>query len=182
VTPFDQSTLSVVNDWAGGFPVGFLGSDGLFMTLRFPPPNELLGVYHAVHLQLAGPSGMFASTALPTDLGFLSVVAATSVEYDFDGEPDDSGSVTFGGQNTFDSLIGLVQALNLAQGITTSLDVKLQAARNALSAARNGNLKAACGLLAAFVNEVNAQTGLSPAQAGQLVSVATELASLLGCE
>jgi len=77
-------------------------------------------------------------------------------------------------------LIALVQGLGLPSGTANSLVVKLQSAASALD---RGNVEAACGNLAAFLNEVNAQTGqkLTAAQASLLIAEATRIRAVLGC-
>ncbi|HEX2311894.1 MAG TPA: hypothetical protein VHH91_14375 [Vicinamibacterales bacterium] len=78
----------------------------------------------------------------------------------------------------------LVQTTNLEQGIASSLDAKLQNALAAYQAARAGNLVAACGMLNAFLNEVNAQSdgALTAAQAAQLIAVTEQIRAGLKCK
>jgi len=80
-------------------------------------------------------------------------------------------------------LIALVQDMNLKQGISNSLDAKLQDVQGALAAAQNGDLQTACNQMNAFINEVNAQIGksISQAQANELLSLAGIIKSALGC-
>jgi hypothetical protein len=80
-------------------------------------------------------------------------------------------------------LVALVKDMNLKQGISNSLDAKLQEAQNTLAAAQNGDLQTACNQMHAFINEVNAQTGksISQAQANDLLSLAGIIRSALGC-
>ena len=61
-----------------------------------------------------------------------------------------------------------------------SLLAKLESALNALQA---GKTAAACGILGAFINEVNAQTGksLTPEQATELSAAAARIRTALGC-
>jgi hypothetical protein len=81
------------------------------------------------------------------------------------------------------SLATLVQTLNLSSGISNSLDVKLQNALDALDAAQAGDMISACNRLAAFINEVAAQTGkaLTTTQAAQLTLQAQNVRLALGC-
>jgi YVTN family beta-propeller protein len=85
---------------------------------------------------------------------------------------------------TIEGLIQMVQNLNLKQGIENSLDAKLENARDALEAANNGDLNAACNLLDAFINQVNAQSGnaLTVEQANQLRASAQQIKTTLGCQ
>jgi hypothetical protein len=80
-------------------------------------------------------------------------------------------------------LIDLVAADNLRQGISNSLDAKLQDVQAALNAARNNNIGTACNLMTAFINDVNAQSGksITTAQAQALLNLATQIKQSLGC-
>ena len=80
-------------------------------------------------------------------------------------------------------LIRLVTSFNLQRGIQNSLDVKLQNAQDALTAARSGNRSSACNSIASFINEALAQSGnaLSVAQANQLIASARQIRITLGC-
>lgn len=73
--------------------------------------------------------------------------------------------------NAIQTLIHAKDAMNLPQGIATSLDAKLNAALNSLNSGQNN---VAVNQLNAFINEVNAQTGkdISQSQAQLLVSFA----------
>jgi hypothetical protein len=81
------------------------------------------------------------------------------------------------------NLIGLVQGFNLAQGISNSLDSKLQNILDAFNATNAGNRADACNQLAAFINSVAAQSGhqLTVAQANLLISKATQIMAVQGC-
>lgn len=81
------------------------------------------------------------------------------------------------------SLISLIQSFNLAQGIENSLDAKLQNAEAALESAQSGSLTSTCGMLGAFVNEVQAQSGnkITANQAAQLTAAAQNIEGAIGC-
>jgi hypothetical protein len=81
-------------------------------------------------------------------------------------------------------LIVAVQNFNLQQGISNSLDAKLQNVLNALSGATNGDSAAVCNRLGAFINETQAQSGkkLTVAQANQLIASAQQIQAVLGCQ
>jgi hypothetical protein len=81
------------------------------------------------------------------------------------------------------SLASFAQSLNLSNGISNSLDAKLQNALQALDAANAGDSSSACNRMTAFVNEVNAQAGkaVAPAEASQLIALAQQIRSALGC-
>jgi Tol biopolymer transport system component len=80
-------------------------------------------------------------------------------------------------------LIDMVGSFNLRHGIANSLDVKLQNVQSALAAASSGNSSSACGMLSAFINEVQAQSGkdLTTQEAAQLVTLANQVRAGLGC-
>ena len=80
-------------------------------------------------------------------------------------------------------LIDLVASYNLKQGISNSLDAKLQDAQAALDAARKNNIGTACNLVTAFMNEVSAQSGksITAAQAQALLNLAVQVKQSLGC-
>ena len=104
---------------------------------------------------------------------------------------DSSNNLTAGGfvvtvtgaADQLTALTSFVQSLNLQQGITNSLDAKLQNAEAAFAAAKAGNLATACSLLTAFINEVQAQSGkkITAAQAADLIAAANQIKSVLGC-
>jgi TolB protein len=77
-------------------------------------------------------------------------------------------------------LVGLVQSFGLKQGIANSLIAKLGSAQSAIA---RGDLSTACGVLGAFIDEVQAQTGkaITASQATQLTDMATALRNSLGC-
>jgi beta propeller repeat protein len=81
------------------------------------------------------------------------------------------------------NLITTVNSLDLKQGITTSLDAKLQAAEAALVAARKNDRTTACNTMNAFINDVSAQSGkmITLEQANQLIAATMQIKSLLGC-
>jgi hypothetical protein len=77
-------------------------------------------------------------------------------------------------------LVALITSLHLKHGIDHSLIAKLQ---NALAALIAGNNTAACNKLAAFINEVQAQSGkaITTAQAAQIVALINQIRTALGC-
>jgi len=96
-----------------------------------------------------------------------------------------SFSVTINGASTQTAnLVGLVQSFNLAQGITNSLDSKLQNILDAFSATNAGDRANACNQLSAFINSVLAQSGkqLTTAQANQLIAKANQIRAVQGCQ
>ncbi len=82
------------------------------------------------------------------------------------------------GQTT--NLRALVTSFGLDHGSEDSLLAKLG---NALAAINAGNVRAGCGMLGAFINEVQAQSGkkITSAQAMQLIAAANQIRAVLGC-
>jgi beta-propeller repeat-containing protein len=81
------------------------------------------------------------------------------------------------------NLVSTVQSFNLQQGISNSLDVKLENAVDALNAMHAGDITTACNNISAFINDVQAQSGtaLTTDQAAQLVALADQIKAALGC-
>ena len=84
-------------------------------------------------------------------------------------------------EDPINDLIALVESFGLPRGPENSLTTKLQAALAALEAS---DTTTACTCLTAFINECQAQSGkkLTAAQATQLITVAQEIQSALGCQ
>jgi len=84
-------------------------------------------------------------------------------------------------QPTIQDLIDRVREMNLQQGIQNSLDVKLQAAQDALSAKNEGLRQTAMNKLNSFINEVEAQRGnkITNLQANELRSFAGNLIKIV---
>ena len=80
------------------------------------------------------------------------------------------------------SLVELILELNLHQGISNSLDAKLNAALNALDDMNENNDGAAVNSLIAFINAVEAQRGneIEEADACGLIQAADEIIVALG--
>ena len=81
------------------------------------------------------------------------------------------------------TLATFVQTLNLSDGISNSFDMKLQTALQALDSAMASDTPSACNRMAAFLNEVAAQSGksLTSAQATQLRGLAQQVQVALTC-
>ena len=91
--------------------------------------------------------------------------------------------VVRGAADQIGDLTALVNSFNVKQGIENSLDAKLRNANAALTAANAGDIAGACNLIAAFINEVNAQSGkaLTTAEASQLLAAANQIRNVLDC-
>ena len=78
-------------------------------------------------------------------------------------------------------LVDQVKSMNIRQGITNSLDAKLENALDALTAAKEGDRLDAINKLQAFINECEAQRGkaLSEAQADNLKMMASAIIAIL---
>jgi hypothetical protein len=88
-----------------------------------------------------------------------------------------------GAVGQINDLIRLVNESDIRHGIQTSLDAKLQNAVSAFSAARNNSYTTVCNQMSAFINNVQAQAGLSisPTEAGAFISAAKQIKTTLGC-
>ncbi|MHC4394473.1 MAG: right-handed parallel beta-helix repeat-containing protein [Planctomycetota bacterium] len=114
-------------------------------------------------------------------------------ETDLDGNPRvingriDMGAFEFQLQDPAQLLLDLAQdvlSINLQQGISNSLDAKLEAALNALEDINQNNDVAAINALQAFINAVEAQRGnkIPEADADDLIAAAQEIIDLLSSE
>ena len=98
---------------------------------------------------------------------------------DNDGATD-TASVVLVVQTTVQAigdLMDLVESMNLARGISNSLDAKLENAAEALEAANSGEREDAINKLEAFISAVQAQSGnqLTVAQANELIAAANRI-------
>jgi len=77
-------------------------------------------------------------------------------------------------------LINLVDGFHLTSSLERALDVKLNAARTAVTAGSTGT---ACGDLSDFIGQVRAKInkGITPTQANQLIAAALQVQAVLGC-
>ena len=130
-----------------------------------------------------------AYVATGADVEVIDTATSTvSASIPFDGTTEGfPAAIAIGGSNTsaaalVSNLVAAVKALNLSNGISNSLDVKLQ---NALAAndADAGDVPSACNRMDAFLNDVSAQSGkaLTLAQATQLATMAYQVQAALGC-
>ena len=80
-------------------------------------------------------------------------------------------------------LIDKVAELDLRRGIANSLNAKLENAQAALAAAQSADSSSACGMLSAFIHEVQAQSGkaITTQDATQLINLANQVRLGLAC-
>jgi hypothetical protein len=80
------------------------------------------------------------------------------------------------------NLATIIQNLDLSQGISNRLDVKLQAIQTAIASAKNNDRPTACNQMNAFDQYVLAQTvkGLTAAQAAQPLNASSNIKAALG--
>jgi hypothetical protein len=170
---------------------------------------HVVGTYDGLHARLYVNGALESQTAVAVlvDYDTRPIFIGTSGETVFDGKLNGivdeasiynralstgevadlyaAGSAGKCGLSTgsLSALAGFVQTLNLSNGISNSLDVKLQNALQALDSANAGDSTAACNRIGAFLNEVRAQTGkaVTVAQATQLTGMALEVRSELAC-
>jgi hypothetical protein len=165
VTAADMGLINV--DSAGNFISGAYGSDSFTSTsvnFTIPDNNPPWDPYMRLASSNAGLSQIIdLVTITPTP-------TATAT-------PTPTPTPT----PTIATLISTVEALNLQQGITNSLDMKLSDAQDALNATNSGLYSSAISKLNAFINEVEAQRGtkLTNAQADALHTYAANLITLL---
>jgi hypothetical protein len=170
---------------------------------------HVVGTYDgsSVRLYVNGVLEGQSSVSITVDYGTRPVFIGTSGETVFDGKLNgvvDEASIYNGALDPSDvaalyaagaagkcasatgiltSLATFVQTLNLSNGISNSLDTKLQNALQALDAANIGDSPSACNRISAFLNEVSAQTGntLTAAQGSQLTTLAQQVRVALEC-
>lgn len=137
--------------WTDPNSVGIINTDPLFV-------DSANGDYHLTSVSPAIDSGDPSSPLDP------------------DGTRADMGAYPFfyiplAPTEQLNNLISLVQTFNLQQGITNSLDAKLDAAVSALDDINASNNQAAINSLQAFINAVEAQRGnkITNEQADQLI-------------
>jgi DNA-binding beta-propeller fold protein YncE len=119
----------------------------------------------------------------------LAVNPQTSYVYVANG----GGNPNFGGQSIsviddppapkvqLQSLIERVRNYNLTNGISNSLDSKLQNALSALESMNSGNTSNVCNKLNSFINEVESHQELTTEQATDLINAGTRIRRTLGC-
>ena len=88
-----------------------------------------------------------------------------------------------GAPDQLNNLIALAQSMDLKNGISTSLDAKLNAAIATLADMHTNSVSTACNQLSAFINDTTAQSGnkLTASQANQLIAAAQSIRATLGC-
>jgi YVTN family beta-propeller protein len=129
-----------------------------------------LGTYEPIPIYIAvNPQTSYVYTG---NIGFNSNFGGQSISV-IDDPPNPAEQIR--------DLIDLVKTYNLSQGIANSLDAKLQRALEALDSVNSGNSPTACNKLASFINEVDVQQQLSPAQATELSNAASRIMRTLGC-
>lgn len=108
---------------------------------------------------------------------------ATLTVTDDDGATDDDTAVVTvqSPSQAIDALSDLVASFNFQQGISNSLDAKLENVQEALQAANAGQRGDAANKLNAFINAVNAQRGneITDAQADELIALAMRILAVL---
>jgi len=171
------------------FPSGveFLVPDGQIVHAPFRisvPLDAVVGDEYIVSLLWSPCCGIsFKIRVIPPPPG---------VDSDGDGIPDIDDACPFenpegkdadgdGCIDTIESLINVTEGLNLQQGISNSLDAKLQKAQDALIDLNENNDQSAIKKLEALVKEVEAQSGnlLTIEQADLLIAMVNNILLLL---
>ena len=88
-----------------------------------------------------------------------------------------------GANAQLNNLIATSQGMDLANGISTSLDAKLNAAIATLADMKTNSISTACNQLSAFINDTTAQSGnkLTASQANELIAAAQKIRAILSC-
>lgn len=137
----------------------------------------------ASYLWEFGDGGTSSSAAVNHVYSAAGSFTATLTVTDDEGESgSDTTLVTvITHAEAIDSLAALVSSFNFQQGISNSLDEKLQNAKDALNAANAGQRQDALNKLQAFINAVDAQRGreLTSAQADQLLALAIRIVNAM---
>ncbi len=120
----------------------------------------------------SGACTISGDTVHITGVGSCTITAHQSGDSNYNAAPD--VSQTFTVNITYDRLSDLVRKFVTKQGIVNSLLAKLD---NAQKAEAKGNSNAKSGMIGAFINEVEAQTGkaISAEHAAILISLARAL-------
>jgi hypothetical protein len=142
--------------YIGASPVS-LTTRGILKVAAIIEPGDLTPGVHRAILQLR------SDTSFNVDLPVTFYITAVTPE------------------SLVRTLLESVASLNLAAGSANALRSKLQNALDALAGETPGGIVSAIGMLNAFINSVEAQTGksISPEQAEELVSQAGLLISKL---
>ena len=170
-------TLTLLANGAALAAGGFLGGSGLaFDSAELYDPitgawslTSSMHVAHTLHTATLLTDGTVLVAGGNSSVGLDADILAEAERF----TPPDAATQLGGA-------IGLVNSFALATGLQTSLDAKLQAARDAV---RAGDTTTACHTLNAFANEVRAQSGrgLTIGQASELLAEVMRLEAMLGC-
>jgi hypothetical protein len=122
------------------------------------------------------PSPLPTNTSIPTQT-YTPTFTATWTPL-----PPPTATPTNTPAQAIQNLISVTGDFNLQQGISNSLDAKLQSAYDALNAANGGNINAAINKVQAFINEVEAQREdkITSEQADILIGLAQQVIASLG--
>jgi hypothetical protein len=128
--------------------------------------------------------GVTSNTCVPPS-GSTFAIGTTTVTCNAGDAAGNTGTTTFTVKvlSAVDQIADLntqLQLISPPPKLGSSLTGKLAAAQQAAEA---GDVQAACAILQAFINEVQAQAGkkLSVADANSLVAAATQIQTVLGC-
>lgn len=194
-----------VND-AGEIAGVVYGSEGYHAVIWRPAPPDTtkptLTVPPAITVDATGPDGAQVTyTVTATDdtdaepvitcspsSGSQFRIGDTTVGCTATDQSGNSASAAFvvhvrGAVEQLQRLADAVRALNAKQGITSSLEAKLQSVLAALDAQQARDSRSACAQLVAFVAELQAQSGkeISQQDADTLRTAATRIEAVIGC-
>ena len=144
---------------------------------------EILGDGRFIAFSGAGANELYEINPVPDPQSGLAEVTLIPLNIDpaITGSLNGLESVPVPAE-AIQQLIADVVALNLKQGISNSLDSKLEAVLQALDDVNENNNVAAINMLQAFINAVEAQRGvhISDADADALIAAAQQIVTLLG--
>lgn len=153
--------------------------EGLFPTISMDIEGDLSG---DPNLFDSGALPLVPLPLYPNARRVLAISLSDNSGYVFDIEAQ-IDTLTLTPQENLANLASQVVSLNLQNGISNSLDSKLDAVLGALDDMNEHNDAAACNGLAAFINSVQAQSGnqISTSDADGLIADAMAIEAQLGC-
>lgn len=155
------------------------------LTVNATSPSGAVVSYVVTATDAVDPSPTVSCAPASGSSFSIGTTVVTCTATDASGNSSQASfSVTVkGASGQIADLIALVTSFNLRQGITNSLDAKLQNVLAALSAVGVGDIATACNKLNAFISEVQAQSGkaITTLQADQLLAQTTQVKGALGC-
>jgi hypothetical protein len=164
---------------AGNF-IAFEGRQTLFSTSDIFVYDITTNLLYQITDTLLVTEQLNDITVLPD--GRIRVVWGSD-EDGFDARNVHAATFSLPPTDLLQQLIDKVAELDLRRGIANSLNAKLENAQAALAAAQSADSSSACGMLSAFIHEVQAQSGkaITTQDATQLINLANQVRAGLAC-